>query len=333
MNRLAAIGITSVGETGHLVLDSAKLEAALASNLDGVMDLFSTSFATSNSDVTYVASSSRTVLGSSGFVVDIASAATHGTLEGADLGSFPVALTSGNNQIRLKVDGKESSILTLTAQTYDTGEELATEIQARLDADSQLAGRNITVEFTDGHLLFASSSYGSASKVELGSEPANSAFLALGLTDTVAATGLDVAGTINGEAATGKGQILKGNHGNATTDGLSLLVALTSAEVDLSDSEAVVTVIDGIAARLSDQLDFLTDPVEGRITSRVDTFTRKIDELDADIADMEQRLDEKRQDLVEQFARLEAALATMTSQGDFLVQQLSKLPTMNKLGK
>ncbi len=332
MNRLAAIGITSVGETGTLVLDSAKLDAALASNLDGVTDLFSTSFATTNPDVTYVSSTSRTVLSSSGFVVDITSAATHGILEGSDLSGFPITLTSSDNQFRLTVDNKESSILTLTAQTYATGDELAAEIQTQLDADSQLSGRGITVEFTDGRLVFTSSSYGASSKVELGTEPENSAFGTLGLTGAVSTAGHDVAGTINGEAATGSGQILRGNTGNATTDGLSLLVALTPAEVDLLDSEAVVTVIDGIAARLSDQLGFLTDPIDGRVTLRVDTFTRKIDELDADIEDMEQRLEEKRLDLIDQFARLEATLATMNSQGQFLIEQLANLPTMDKMG-
>ena len=43
-------------------------------------------------------------------------------------------------------------------------------------------------------------------------------------TDQVSATGLDVIGTINGESATGKGQILTGNSGNSTTDGLTLRI-------------------------------------------------------------------------------------------------------------
>ena len=39
--------------------------------------------------------------------------------------------------------------------------------------------------------------------------------------DTIT-NGLDVAGEINGEEATGKGQVLTGNAGNSSTDGLSL---------------------------------------------------------------------------------------------------------------
>ncbi len=331
MNRLAAIGVTSVAETGKLVINDAKLDGALAANLEGVADLFSTSFTTTNPDITYLTSSDKTILSSSGFAVDITTAATGGTLEGAALGSFPITLTTSDNQIRLRVDGQESSVLTLSAQTYNTGDDLAAALQAQLSADPQLAGKHVSVEFSGGRLLFTSSSYGSSSSVQLGSEPENSAFATLGLTAAVATSGQDVAGTINGEPATGSGQTLTGNAGNATTDGLALLVTLTPSEVNSSESEGVVTVIDGLGARLNDQLGFLTHPVDGRVTTRTDTLTRQIDDLDSDIESMNERLEEKRQSLLSDFARLEASLASLTSQGDFLIQQLQNLPLTNTL--
>ncbi|RJP72593.1 MAG: hypothetical protein C4532_05870 [Candidatus Abyssobacteria bacterium SURF_17] len=331
MNRLAAIGVTSVPETGSLVLDSAKLEEALSSNLAGVANLFSTSSTTTNPDITYVASTQKTIITDSGFTVDVTRAATNGTLEGGILGGFPVTLTSSNNQLRLKVDGKESSILTLAARTYSTGDDLAAEIQAQLNADSALAGKHVSVGFTGGRLVFTSSSYGSSSSVQLGTNPENSAFEILGLTSAVATAGLDVAGTINGEAATGKGQILTGKVGNATTDGLSLLITVTPSEVNLTEPEGIVTVIEGIGTRLSEQLAFLTDPIDGRVTTRSNTLTRKIDDLEADIDRMGKRLEEKRITLTEQYARLEAALASLTSEGEILVQQLANLPRIDTL--
>jgi flagellar hook-associated protein 2 len=333
MNRLAAIGITSVPETGKLVINDAKLDGALATNLAGVADLFSTSFTTTDPDITYLTSSDRTILSSSGFTVDITAAATGGTLEGAALGGFPITLTGSDNQIRLRVDGQESSVLTLSAQTYNTGDELAAAMQAQLSADSQLAGKHVSVEFIGGRLLFTSSSYGSSSSVQLGSEPENSAFATLGLTGAVATSGQDVAGTINGEPATGSGQTLTGNAGNATTDGLALLVTLTPSEVTPSESEGVVTVIKGLGARLNDHLRFLTHPVDGRVTTRTDTLTRQIDELDSDIERMDERLEEKRLSLLSDFARLEASLASLSSQGEFLIQQLANLPRMDTLIK
>ncbi|RJP20928.1 MAG: hypothetical protein C4520_10660 [Candidatus Abyssobacteria bacterium SURF_5] len=333
MNRLGAVGITSVSETGKLVIDDAKLDKALAEDLSGVANLFATSSSTTNPDITFLSSTGKTVFSSTGFNVNITQAATQGVLEGDLISSFPVTLTASNNQIRLKIDGKESSILTLTAKTYSTGDELAAEIQAKINADPALAGRHVVVSYSAGRLVFTSSTYGSSSMVELGTEPPNSAFTDLGLSNSISTAGKDVAGTINGEQATGKGQILKGNAGNLTTDGLSLLVTLTPSEVDPLEAEGVVTVIDGVASRLSDTLGFLTDPVDGRVTSRTDTLTRQIEEFDEDIKAMEIRLEEKRIDLLEEFARLEASLAELSSQGEFLIQQLASLPMTNTLSR
>jgi flagellar hook-associated protein 2 len=239
-------------------------------------------------------------------------------------------LTSANNEISLVLDGRESSVVSLAAKTYATGEELATEIQAKLNADPNLAGLGVSVAFTGGRLVFTSSSYGSASSVKLGAAPANSAFGILGLTGAASTAGVDVAGTINGESAEGVGQILTGNEGNATSDGLALLVALTPSEVK-SGAEGVVTLIDGIAANVADRLNALTDPVDGRVTNRAKTITRKIEDLDAEVLRMEELMEERRLSLLADFARLEASLAQINSQGDFLIQQLSNLPRMDTL--
>lgn len=332
-NRLAAIGITSVMETGKLVIDDAKLNSALASNLKGVADLFSTSSTTTDSDVVFLNATASTAINGGTFEVDITQAATRGTLQGTAIAGFPLTLTSSNNQIQLVVDGVESSVLTLAAQTYNTGDELATEIQALLNADSELAGRNVSVEFSGGGLLFTSSAYGSSSSIELGPAPENSAFDLLGLTGSTVTAGKDVAGTINGEAATGSGQILTGDSGNTTTDGLALLVTLSQGDVSLSEAEAEVTIVEGVGTRMKDQLGFLTDPIDGRVSLREDTLTRHIDDLKSDIQMMEDRLEEKRTNLIGDFARLEAALSSISSQGEFLLQQLASLPLTNSLSR
>jgi len=82
---------------------------------------------------------------------------------------------------------------------------------------------------------------------------------------------------------------------------------------------------------VSDLLDALTDPVDGRIKNRANTLTRQIDEFDDDIERMEQALEDKRLSLIDDFARLEASLSLLNSQGDFLIQQLSNLPRIDTL--
>ena len=99
------------------------------------------------------------------------------------------------------------------------------------------------------------------------------------------------------------------------------------------EAEAEVTIIEGIGARMKDQLGFLTDPIDGRVSSREDTLTRHIDELKSDIQTMEDRLEEKRVQLIGDFARLEAALSSISSQGEFLISQLSSLALTNTLSR
>ena len=140
--------------------------------------------------------------------------------------------------------------------------------------------------------------------------------------------GLDVEGTINGESATGTGQILTGDSGNATSDGLSLLIELVQSEV-IAGPEGVITLVDGIGARVADRLEALTDPVDGRLVNRTNTLNRKIDELEDDITRMGKLLEDKRSSLLADFARLEASLAVLNAQGDFLLAQLESLRNVN----
>jgi flagellar hook-associated protein 2 len=329
LNRLSTVGITSVPETGRLILDSGALREALESDPQGVVNLFTISFSTTDPDIVFLNSTSKTVVTADGFTIDITQAATKGTLEGSMIGAFPLTLTGSNNELSFVIDGVESSILTLPERTYTTGDELALEIQAQLNADPKLAGRDVRVEFTGGRLRFTSSSYGSFSEVTLGAAPGNSAFAALGLSGAVSMSGKDVAGTINGESATGRGQILTGEAGNATSDGLALLVTLTTEEINDTEPEGVISLTEGIAARMRDRLEALTDPIDGRLVNRADTLTRKIEDLDADVERMKGLLEAKRLSLLNEYARLEASLAVLSSQGDFLLQQLAALPLMN----
>jgi flagellar hook-associated protein 2 len=329
MNRLATIGISSIPESGKFMLDSSKLANALASDPQGVANLFSTSSSTTNPDVTFVNSTKDTAAPIDGFTVDITAAATRGTLQGAVIGGFPLTLTGSNNEIRLVVDGAESSVLKLPAKTYASGDELANEIQAQIANDPALVGRSVSIEFTGGALVFTSSSYGSSSKVELGAAPDNSAFAALGLVGAASIAGDDVTGTINGESATGVGQILTGDDGNRTSDGLSLLVTLSQAEVNSQGAEAVVSIIEGIATRVSERLARLTASGDGRLANRTDTLNRQISEHDAEIERMKDLMEDKRNTLLGDFARLEASLAVLNSQGDALLRQLSNLPRID----
>lgn len=330
MNRLSAIGITTNIETGRLVIDSGELQSAINGDLDAVAAIFSTSFTSTSSRVNIVSSTANTVAGT-GVEVDITQAATQGRLDGTSIAGFPLTLTAANNELVLIVDGQESGTITLDARTYNTIEELALEIETKANADATLGSRDVSVSASGTALTITSRAYGSSSEVRLGTQTANSATTALGLASGTAIAGVDVAGTLNGEAATGRGQLLTGNSGNATTDGLAVLVTLTAAQLDPGGPEATVTVTEGLARDLRDEITQLTDPVNGRMTRREDALNRVMQDLAATIGKQELRLEERRQDLLEEFARLEASLSSLNAQGELLTQQLANLPRIDTI--
>lgn len=74
-----------------------------------------------------------------------------------------------NNAFAINVDGVDSNAITLGNEAGLDGTELASKVQAAINADTNLsaAGKKVAVTFTDGKLQIASTTYGSASSVKL----------------------------------------------------------------------------------------------------------------------------------------------------------------------
>ena len=86
-----------------------------------------------------------------------------------------------------------------------------------------------------------------------------------------------------------------------------------------------VDMIFGVARRLSDSLNSITDQYEGTLINRERAIEATIDDLDDRIANMERRVERKRLNLVGRFASLEGSIANLQSQGNFLSSQLAGL--------
>lgn len=329
LNRLSAIGITTNIESGRLVVDDTILGNAVRDNPAAVEAIFSTSFTSSSPNVTILNSTIDTVPGS--YDVDITQVATQGAFTGTGLGAFPTTLTGTNNEVRLIVNGQESGVITLDARTYNTASELALELETKINADSTLGARDVAVTVEGGAFVITSRGFGSNSTVSLGPAPTNNAATVLGLSGGSSVKGLNIQGTLNGEAATGFGQVLTGNTGNATTAGLAIRSTLTTAQLVAGGAEAQVRVTEGIARQLDNELTRLTDAQSGRLTRRQDALNTIIKDLGESIAVQVERLEARRLSLLTQFARLEASLSQITAQGDALTQQLSNLPRIDTL--
>ncbi|MEW6413017.1 MAG: flagellar filament capping protein FliD [Candidatus Zixiibacteriota bacterium] len=330
-NQLRTIGIRTNGDGTLYLSDSSKLENALRNNLDDVISLFASAGDSSSSFIEFVSSTSKTKIGEA-LEVDITQVATHGRFQGGGITSpstSGITLSNTNNRLRVKVDGLTSNELILAARTYTSGAELAREIQNQIDADSKIGNRGMTVEWietgaTTGYLNFESSTYGTGSKIEMITSQTNSAYTLLGLATGVSHEGLDVAGTINGEEAEGKGQFLEGVEGNATTEGLKIKVTLEAGQL-VSGAEGTITITKGVAARMYDYVDSVTASGDGVIDRRIKAYQSQIDTLVEQVADIDERLEYRRQTLYQQFYAMEEALGLLNSESSYLTQQLDAI--------
>jgi flagellar hook-associated protein 2 len=246
-------------------------------------------------------------------------------------------LDSTNNRLQFTVNGRTSDDIVLTAKSYESTAELINELQMRIDADPKVGSLGIEVAWVEdavgsGHLVLTSTTYGANSKIQVGTSNENSAAIALGLAAGVQVDGLDVAGTINGEEATGSGQYLTGKGDNDTTAGLKLRITLTADQVG-SGTEGSITIAKGLASKMNDRLTSLNAPNTGLLNSRIASYQKQIDNLGARVEEFDERLQLRRERLMKEYQDMESALAEMSALGDSLTSQLANINSNWNYGK
>ncbi len=336
MNRLSALGIT-VSDQGRLVLNSAKLDDALAGGVEGVSEanvrrLFALDGQSDHAGIRFVLGSAATKASNTDYQVDITQAAERATVLAGSALAGTTTIDGSNNTLSLTVDGQASATLTLTAGSYSQS-QLAAHLQEVIDADAELKGRSVRVTVESGRLRITSDSYGSSSEITVGAGTAlGDLKFTLGQTDA----GQDVAGRflVNGveETAQGTGQILVGEDDNANTAGLQLRITLTSSQV-VPGSEANLTVTRGIASRLEQTLSQMLDPVDGRLKGINDAVQDRVSKIDEEVQRLNDLIDSRRDSLVRQFAALEDAISQMQSTSSFLSAQLGNLTNLRVSGQ
>lgn len=323
-NRLSTVGI-GFGEKGKLTFDSAKLTSAL-SGQNGVTPtdvkkLFALSGTSDSPGVEFVFGGSKTKpSGATPYKVEVTTPATRAVVLASTAAASSVIITPPNNSLSLKVNGLLASGVTLTPGTY-TPETLVAMLQQRINAAPDLKNNYVSVGLdSGGRIQIASQTYGSSSTVAI---TGGGALGQLGFLGTETGTGTNVAGqfVVNGvtEAATGVGQALTGNGGNANTDGLQVRASGTGT--------ANVTVSQGLASRLGAVLNKYLDPSNGRLKAVNDVFASQTASIDKTISRQNDILASKTADLETKFAAMETAINSLKG----IQNQLSSLvPTSSK---
>ena len=319
---LSELGITSNKDTGKLELDSSVLKAKLAQAPDDVTALFADQGRTDDPQVKFVRATSKTVPGS--YAIEVTQMATQGSLAGSVALSGSTVIDASNDTFRIKVDGTESGTITLTQNTYSNA-ALVTEIQKQLDADSSLkaAGKTVKVSLdSSNQLVFTSGTYGSSSKVEITAVDTNTAST-LGIAVGTGTDGVDVAGTINGKAATGQGQRLIAAEGDPS-DGIAVdIVGGTTGP------RGKVTYIEGVAEQLIDGINGMLT-VDGTLTAAMETFNKQLSLIAEERSKMEARIEALTTRLAKQFTAADIVISNLKSTEQFISAQLDALTGSSK---
>ena len=173
------------------------------------------------------------------------------------------------------------------------------------------AGLEIEVQDNGGALEFTATEYGSAYDFTVASDVASGGS---GVGSTLGANnGTDIAGTINGVAATGEGQVLTGAAGGPA-EGISIKYSGAT-----TTSTAQLTVgPDGFFQRVDELLQDYLAPIEGILDVRIEGLEDTVGDLGDRIDDMEDRVEQYQTLLQAKFANLESVIGALQAQQAFL---------------
>jgi flagellar hook-associated protein 2 len=163
--------------------------------------------------------------------------------------------------------------------------------------------------------------YGSASNITITNGTGTSASTLFG-TVTTGTTGVDVAGTIGGQPATGSGQMLTANKG---TDADGLKLEITGGALGNRGS---IDFSQGYADRLDKLLSGYLGS-SGTIGGRTDGINRSIADLDDQADALNIRLTALEANYRARFSALDALVTSMQATQSYLTQQLASIASLS----
>jgi flagellar hook-associated protein 2 len=323
---LADIGIRTTGD-GKLALDAGKFQDKLSADPDAVARLFALTGSASNASVQFLGAGAKTVASGAAYAVEITQVARQARVSAGAAMSGPLAadetLTINNVSVALTAGmTRDQVIAAINARSKDTRVQVSAT-----GADGTGSGDFLT---------FRANAYGSTAPLSIVSSVSNADGDSTGI-GTVAATaadpsgeagsgtgetGLDVVGTINGEAATGNGQVLTGTTSNTTTAGLRLRITALAP-----GSLGTVQVFGGAAHTSTQALSRITDAINGPIKTETDSLDARIDDLAKTITTRGEGIDRYIANLRAKFNNMETLMGKLQSQSSFLTSQFA---AMNK---
>ena len=252
-----------------------------------------------------------TAVGSEAATLGItAGTATQGAATGGSADEYDFSVT---------VNGTTSGTISLAAGNYADKDAVAIEIQNKINADTLLAaaGTSVDVAYDSDNDTFSITSrlYGSSSTVSVTDIGGNATDL--GLSGGVSSTGVNVAGTIDGVAAFGTGNVLLPALGEPG-ESMGLIIGENATSATLNFSR-------GFSGQLDLLIEQFLDDNNGVISLREDSLNDNLDGFDEDQTSLDRRIEAYEERLTSQFIAMEAIVRSLQDSSSFLESTLGSL--------
>lgn len=324
LTTLSSIGI-SFQKDGTLSLDSTKLGAAIKNDFDGIAGLFAAVGQATDPLVAFKTSTSKTVPGD--YDVNVTALAKQGTLKG-NLALPPLTTIASDTSWTVTINDTNpttparTATVALSAGSYSPA-QLATLIQSAVNGTTSFSNNALAVNVKvddDGMLNMVSVKYGASSNLTVSDKTGTSVSSLFG--SAVPEVGVDIAGTIGGQAASGNGQTLTGSDGSA----------IAGLKIDITGGATGARGTVGFSQGYAYQLNNLASNFLGAAGAFA-TSTKGLNATIASIGKQQSAFSDKLVDIEKryrtQYTALDTAIASMNTTSTFLTQQFKALSANN----
>ncbi len=319
----SSVGL-NVTKDGTITFDANAFMTAYQQNPTQVAQLFSQggTFSPSSSSyagsVSFLYANDGAVPGS--YAVSVSQSATQATDSGSVLASGTITAAE---QLTVASGGVSG---TYSATAGESLSNIASGLNSIFASNGMNVLASVVANSSGSQLVLKSGSYGSAASFSVTSNNVGSGQTGLATTVNTAASfsGIDVAGTINGVAATGTGQTLTAPQNDPTLSGMALLVTATG--ISSATNLGSFSYAPGIAGGLSSAANGGANPVTGSMTTTISNLNTQIQSLQFQYNSYTPMIQAEQTLLTQEYSNVEVQMGSLQSQSNWLSAQLSKLP-------
>ncbi|AKU24276.1 flagellar filament capping protein FliD [Massilia sp. NR 4-1] len=320
LSTLNQIGL-SIDHKGVMSLDGGKLQKAIDQNFNSIAGLFAAIGAASDTQVNFLSSTAATKPGT--YDLTVTALASQGSLTSSDPLAATTTIAPNTRWSVVLNDTKPSnskniSEVTIPPGTY-TPAEMAKVLQAAINGVPAFSSAGSTVAASidaNGKLVLSSSRYGSDSNIGVADVTGTGVASLFGAAAPV--VGVDVAGTLGGQAVVGKGQTMTGAPGGPTE---GLKIEITGGAVGnrgtVSFSQGYAYQLNNLATAILDSKGLIGGKTEGLNNSVKDVAKQR-----EKFTDRLEGIEKRYRDL---YSRLDVSLTKMQNTQNYLSQQLAQL--------